>query len=306
MITPASETLSLKPDPTERPRYLPNDELPDEPFVTIQPSNSWQFFNLREVWAYRELLYFLTWRDLKVRYKQTLFGVAWVILQPVLWAVIFTVFLGSLVRVPTGGVPYPLLVYSGLLPWTFFSSAILGSAQSLVANANLITKVFFPRVLTPAAFVAGRLVDFAISCSILAVLIIYYRLVLNYPIPLSWNLAALPFMVILLVLLALAFGILASCVNVKYRDVGVALPVLIQLWMFISPVVYPAGLVPEKWRMLYCLNPLVGVIQGFRAALFNETFPLFALGISAVFTIGLLGGAAVIFRQTEKTFADNI
>jgi lipopolysaccharide transport system permease protein len=307
MSTPASKSISLEPSTITEPKiYQASRQLPDEPLVIIQRGSALGIFDLRELWAYRELLYFLTWRDLKVRYKQTVFGVAWAVLQPVLMTLIFTVFLGMLARVPTGGVPYPLLVYCGLLPWTFFSSAILGSAQSLIANANLITKVYFPRVLSPAATVAARLVDFAFSFLILAGLVLYYRLVLNYPIVLTWNLAALPLMVLLLTSLIFGLGMLVSSINVKYRDVGVALPVLIQLWMFVSPVVYPASLVPEKWRTLYSMNPLVGVIQGFRAALLNQPFPLFALGISTVFTIVLLVIASIIFRRNEKSFADNI
>jgi lipopolysaccharide transport system permease protein len=282
----------------------PQHELPDEPLVIIEPSKPWSIFDFSELWAYRELLYFLTWRDLKVRYKQTLFGVAWVLLQPVLMTIIFTVFLGMLVRVPTYGLPYPLFVYSGLLLWTFFSSAVLGCTQSLVSNANLITKVYFPRVLIPAAHVAGRLVDFAISVSILLVLILFYRLILHYPLTASWKLAIVPIILILMVLLTLSMGMLVSCLNVKYRDVGVAIPVLMQLWMFTSPVLYSVTLVPEKWRTLYSLNPLVGLIQGFRAALLNEAVPLFALVVTAIFTITILIVAVLTFQQTEKSFAD--
>ncbi|HEX6189870.1 MAG TPA: ABC transporter permease [Pyrinomonadaceae bacterium] len=281
-------------------------ELKTRSYVSIEASRGWRLFSIGELWAHRELLYFLTLRDLKVRYKQTAFGIAWVIVQPVLMTIIFTVFLGMLARVPSNGLPYAIFVYSGLLPWMFFSSAVLGCTVSLTGNANLITKVYFPRVLMPAANVAGRFFDFSIAFSILLALITYYRVVKDYPISMSWKLALLPLVVILLLLLTLGMGMLVSCVNVKYRDVGVAIPVLLQLWMFVSPIIYPLNLVPGNWRMLYSLNPIVGVIQGFRAALFNEPFPAFALAVTVVFTLALLLLAALIFRRTEKTFADNV
>ena len=281
-------------------------ELETRAHINIEPASGWRVFDLGELWAARELLYFLTWRDLKVRYKQTAFGIAWVLVQPVLMTLIFTVFLGMLARVPSDGLPYPLFVYSGLMPWTFFSSAVLGSAHSLTGNANLITKVYFPRVLIPAANVGGRLVDFIIAFSILVALIAYYRVVRHYPISMSWSLALLPFVMILLLLLTLGIGMLVSSLNVKYRDVGVAVPVLLQLWMFVSPILYPVNLVPGNWRMLYSLNPVVGIIQGFRAALFNEPFPTFGLAVTVVFTSVMLLLGAFIFRRTERTLADNV
>src|SRR5713226_6565442 len=205
-----------------------SDSLPDEPLVTIQPTRSWLPINFGDLWTYRELLYFLTWRDIKVRYKQTLLGIAWVVMQPLLMTLIFSVFLGILARVPTGGLPYPLLIFTGLLPWNLFSSGVITAAYSLVGNSNLITKVYFPRVLVPAASIAARLVDFAISFSILAGLIVYYHLVGHYEIRPGWNLAAIPVLVALTTLLSLGLGILISALNVKYRDVGVALPVVMQ------------------------------------------------------------------------------
>jgi lipopolysaccharide transport system permease protein len=306
MSTSASDSvppnhLATTTQTISRPRQY---ALPDEPLVIIEPSKPWSIFDFSELWAYREVLYFLTWRDLKVRYKQTFFGVAWALLQPVLMTIVFTVFLGMLVRVPTYGLPYPVVVFSGLLLWTFFSTAVLGCAQSLISNANLITKVYFPRVLIPAANIAARLVDFAIALSILLMLILFYRLILHYPLTASWKLAILPVILILMILLTLSFGMLVSCLNVKYRDVGVAMPVLMQLWMFTSPVVYSVTLVPEKWRTLYSLNPLVGLVQGFRAALLNEAVPVFALVVTAIFTITILIVAVFTFQKTEKSFAD--
>lgn len=297
--------MSLDSTPTTmqpRSNTFPH-ELWDEPLIN-QPGSSWRIFDFAELWAHRELLYFLMLRDLKVRYKQTILGVAWAVLQPAVMAVIFTVFLGLLVRVPSGGLPYPLLVFTGLLPWTFFSGSVLAAGQSLVGNAALITKVYFPRLLIPAATVAARLVDFAISFVILAALILYFWFVSGYRIDLTWQLLIFPLMVILMVLLTLGLSILVSCINVKYRDVGVALPVLVQLFMFVSPIVYSADLVPEKWRVLYSLNPLVGLVGGFRASLLGTEIPGLAITITVVATIILLVLGTMLFRRTEKTFAD--
>lgn len=276
-------------------------ELPGEPLVTIQPSKSGAALNLRDLWTYRELLYFLAWRDLKVRYKQTLLGIAWVVLQPLLLMLIFTVFLGMLARVPSEpGIAYPLFIYVGLLPWTFFSSAVSTSGGSLVSNSYLITKVYFPRMIIPAAVTAARLVDFAIAFVVLVPLAIYYGVTI------TWNIAMLPVLVLLTLLLALGFGTLVSALNVRYRDVGVILPVIIQLWMFVSPVFYPTSLVPEEWRTIYALNPLVGIIDGFRAALFGRGFNWTALAVSAVITMVVLVYSLYMFRRAERSFADII
>src|SRR5713226_6421597 len=285
------EPATTTPPTTSRPSPY---ELPDEPLATMEPSRSWGVFDVRDLWTYRELLYFLIWRDLKVRYKQTLLGVGWVVMQPLLTTLIFTVFLGVLARVPTGGMPYSLLVFSGLLPWTFFSASVIGCSFSLVGNANLITKVYFPRLLMPVASVGARLVDFAISLAILAGLILFYEVTQRYHVAWSWRLATLPLLVVLMMLLTLACGILASCLNVKYRDVGVALPVLIQLWMFVSPVIYPLRIVPQKWRMIYFLNPMAGLVEGFRSALLGTELEMRGLALSAIGTIVLLICSAFI------------
>lgn len=276
-------------------------QLPDEPLVTIQPGKSWAGLDLRELWAYRELLYFLIWRDVKVRYKQAALGLAWVVMQPLLTTLIFTIFLGMLARVPSsGGVPYLLFVYVGLLPWTFFSTAVMNSSGSLVGSAHLITKVYFPRVIIPAAAVGGRLVDFAVSAVILAGLLVYYR------VEPTAELLLLPALLALTAILALACGMIVSALNVKYRDVGVATPVVVQLWMYVSPVLYPSGLVPEKWRWAYALNPLVGIIENFRAAVFGGPFDWYALSISAAYAAALFVGASFLFRRVEREFADVI
>ena len=272
--------------------------LPDEPLFTIQPSKSWAAINLRIVWAYRELLYFLTWRDVKVRYKQTALGVAWVVMQPLLTTLVFAVFLGRVVQVPSEGVPYPLFVFAAMLPWIFFSGAVTSSSNSLVGNAHLITKIYFPRVLIPLSAVAARTLDFAVSFIVLIALMAYYGVA-----P-TWGLLLLPLFVALVALLALGVGMAASALNVSYRDVGVIMPLLLQLWMFASPVVYPVSLLPVGWRRLYSLNPLVGIIEGFRSSLFGRAFDWTAIAISAAFTAALLIYAAFSFRRMEARFAD--
>jgi lipopolysaccharide transport system permease protein len=279
-------------DPTPRPL------LPDEPLVVIEPSRAWVAVGLLDLWRYRELLYFMVWRDLKVRYKQTVLGLVWVVMQPLLTTVVFTVFLGFLARIPSDGVEYPLLAFSGLLPWTFFANAVSNGSNSLVSNAHLLTKVYFPRLIIPFAAVGGRLVDFGVSFLMLAAMMLFYR------VPVGWGVLMLAPLVLLLGLFSLGVSLWASALNVRYRDVGIALPVLIQLWMFISPVVYPATLVPEGWRRLYSLNPLAGIIEGFRAALFGREFDWPALASAAAVTLALLVYAAFAFKRMEKTFAD--
>jgi len=274
--------------------------LPEEPLVTVGPSSAWRSLNLGEVWAQRELLYFLIWRDLKVRYKQTLLGVAWVVMQPLMMTLVFTVFLGVLARVPSERVPYPLFVLAGLLPWTFFSGAVVGAGTSLISNSHLITKVYFPRLIVPAAAIGGRLVDFCVAFSIIVGMMVYYR------VEPAWSLLLVVPLVLLATALALGCGLLLAAVNVRYRDVGVALPVFIQLWMFVSPVLYPTTMVPEAWRGIYELNPLVGVVDNFRAALFGGGFNLRALGVTAAVTAVLLVVSAFEFRRVERGIADVI
>lgn len=282
---------------------LPNDlrrtpDAPEQPVTVIEPSRSWLALDLGSLWAYRELLYFLTWRDVKVRYKQTALGVAWAVLQPLCTMLVFSLFFGRLAGLPSEGVPYPLFAFAGLLPWVFFSNAIANSGNSLVGSANLITKVYFPRLLVPGAAVGAGLVDLAIGFALLVPLLIYYGV---WP---AWGVLFLPFLVILLTLLALGVGLLTSALNVKYRDIRYALPFIIQLWMFVSPVIYPASFVPSKWRWVMWLNPLAGIIEGFRAALFGKPMQWDLLAASTILTLILLVFAAFIFRRMEKSFAD--
>lgn len=309
MGTTSSKSVgALKPGVTNSVHTLPaqNPAAADvssdyaEPLVTIEPRRTLGWNDLRDIWVYRELLYFLVWRDLKVRYKQTTIGVAWVVLQPILTTVIFSVFLGMLARVPSDGVPYAIFVFAGLLPWTFLSGAITSSGNSLVGSAHLITKVYFPRILIPVAAVGARLVDLLIAFVVLAGMLAIYR------IPPSLNLFMLLPLLLLVTLLALAIGLLASASNVRYRDVGVLLPVVVQLWMFASPVVYPLSLVPQRWQLLFSLNPLVGIITGFRSAILGLDFEWAPLAVSIVITFGLLVIAVITFRRTERYFADII
>jgi lipopolysaccharide transport system permease protein len=275
--------------------------LPEEPLVRIRPSKGWVALNLRDLWVYRELLYFLTWRDVKVRYKQTLLGAAWAIIQPLFTMLIFTLFFGKLAKVPSDGIPYPIFAYAGLLPWTFFSNAITSSGNSLVGSSNLITKVYFPRMIIPGAAVAAGLVDLAIAFVILIGLMIHYRVAL------TWSILLLPALIALTALLALGVGMWMSALNVKFRDIRYALPFLVQVWMFVSPIIYPASFVPQNLRWLLTLNPLTGIIEGYRAALLGRTaFDWPALGIATLITLIILVSSAYEFRRMEKSFADII
>ena len=274
------------------------NSLAEQPLIRIRPSSKWVALNLRDLWAYRELLYFLTWRDVKVRYKQTLLGAAWAIIQPLFAMLIFTLFFGKLAGMPSDGIPYPIFAFVGLLPWTFFSNAVTNSGNSLVGSSNLITKVYFPRMIIPGAAVAAGLVDFAIAFVILGVLVIYYGVAL------TWSALMLPVLVLMTSVLALGVGMWTSALNVKYRDVRHALPFLIQLWFFATPIVYPTTIVPEKWRCVMALNPMSGIIDGYRSAVFGQGFDIRGLAISSVVTLVLLVYSAYTFRRMEKTFAD--
>ncbi len=274
--------------------------LPDHPLVTIRPGRNWVPLDFTELWAYRELLYFLTWRDVKVRYKQTVLGAVWAIMQPVFTMLIFSLFFGRLAGIPSDGIPYPLFAYAGLLPWTFFSNAVTSSGNSLVASAPLITKVYFPRILIPASAVAAGLLDFGIAFLILVFLMLYYS------VPLMGSILILPVLIVLTALLSLGVGMFLSALNVKYRDIRFALPFLIQLWMFASPIIYPSSLVPAKWRWLLSLNPMTGVIEGYRASLFNRQIAGASLWLSCGMTIAILLCSAYFFRRMEKSFADII
>ncbi|HEV7699981.1 MAG TPA: ABC transporter permease [Pyrinomonadaceae bacterium] len=274
--------------------------LPARPLVVIEPSRGRLPLRMREIWQYRDLLYILTARDIKVRYKQTLLGAAWAIIQPLATMLIFTLFFGRLAGMPSDNIPYPLFAYAGLLPWTFFSNAITNSGNSLVGNTNLITKVYFPRMIIPAASVAAGLLDFAIAFGLLVGLMFYYR------VGISVNILMLPVLVVFTSLLALGVGMWISALNVKYRDIRYALPFLIQLGLFATPIIYPASMVPQKWRFLLSINPMTGLIEGYRSSFFGSPFDWLSLGISAALTVVILFYAAYSFRRMERTFADII
>jgi lipopolysaccharide transport system permease protein len=233
-----------------------------------------------------------------VRYKQTTLGIAWAIIQPLLTMLIFTLFFGRLAGVPSDNIPYPIFAYAGLLPWTFFANAISNSGNSLVGSANLITKVYFPRMIIPGAAVAAGLVDFAIAFVIMGLLMIYYGVMI------TWSILLFPLMVLLTTLLALGVGMWLSALNVKYRDVRFALPFLIQLWMFVSPVIYPTSFLPAKLRWVLSLNPMTGIIEGYRSSLFGRPFNWIALALSAAITLVLLVYSSYAFRRMERSFAD--
>ena len=274
--------------------------LPAEPLVVIQPSKRLSLLSLKDIWAYRELLFFLTWRDVKVRYKQTALGAAWAILQPLFMMIIFTIFFGRLAGVASAGIPYPLFALAGLVPWTFFSNAITASGNSLVGSANLITKVYFPRLIVPAAAMLAGLVDFLLAFMLLVLLMFYYRVTLTAQI------LFLPVLVLLTALFSLGVGTWMSALNVKYRDVRFALPFLIQLWLFVSSVIVPSSSLPQKWRWLLMLNPMSGIIEGYRSALFGLPFDWPALGIASVLTIVTLVYSIFAFGRVERSFADII
>ena len=269
------------------------------PVLILKPSRGFLRLNLRDIWEYRELLYFLVWRDVKVRYKQTVLGAAWAILQPVMTMVVFSIFFGRLAKIPSDGIPYPVFAFTALLPWQLFAYALTESSNSLVSNQNLITKVYFPRLVIPISAVLAGLVDFAIALVVLLGLMWYFGIVPTAAV------ALLPVFVLFAIVTALAVGLWLSALNVKYRDVRYTIPFLTQFWMFATPVAYPASLVPEKWRALFGLNPMAGVVEGFRWALLGKAHspgPLLVVSVIAV--VVLLIGGLMYFRRMESTFAD--
>ena len=274
------------------------------PTIVIEPTRGLAALQLRALWEYRELLGFLVWRDVKVRYKQTALGVAWIILQPLVSMVIFTVLFGYLLQAPSDGAPYAVFAYAGLLPWNYFAGSLTRSSQSLVGSANLITKVYFPRLVIPISGVLGGLVDFGVASLVLAGLMALYR------IPPTANIVWLPAFLLLALATALGFGLWLAALNVRYRDVNYLVPFLVQIWMYLTPVIYSVTLIPERFRWLLALNPMTGVVGGFRWALLGgvmETEPpglLFA--VSVVITLVVLVSGAIFFRSTERTFADVI
>jgi lipopolysaccharide transport system permease protein len=267
--------------------------------LVIRPSQGWTALHLHDLWRYRELVVFLAWRDIQVRYKQTALGVAWAVIQPVSAMIVFSIFFGRLAGIPSDGLPYPLFAYCALLPWQLFSQSVTESSNSLVANQNLITKVYFPRLVIPLSAVMAALVDFLIAFVVLIGMLGYYRIV---PTQAVWM---FPLFVLMAVVAGLAVGLWLSALNVQYRDVKYAIPFLMQVWLFVTPIVYSSSLVPEEWRLLYGVNPMVGVVEGFRWALLGTgKAPTVLLIVSAAVTMTLLGAGLYYFRRMERTFAD--
>lgn len=270
--------------------------------VYIKPASGLAALNLRDLWTYRELIYFMIWRDLKVRYKQTLLGAAWAVIQPVLTVLVFNFLFNTVAKMPSDGIPYPLFAYTALLPWGLFSGALNSASRSLTSNHNMITKVYFPKLILPMASVLGGLVDFAIAFVILLGMMIYYQ------VSPGWNaLWALPLFTLLSIITALGVALWLSAINVQYRDVAYALPFLSQFWMFLTPIAYSSTVVSEKWQIVYALNPMAGVVNGFRWALLGSGNPPDLLvAVSAAIALLILFTGLIYFRNMERTFADTI
>ncbi|MSQ15674.1 MAG: ABC transporter permease [Dehalococcoidia bacterium] len=277
------------------------DTSPSEETVLVRPTSGWVFVDFKELWRYRELFYFLAWRDIKVRYKQTVLGAAWAVLQPVITMIIFSIFFGRLAKIPSDGVPYPIFAYTALIPWTFFAFALTNSSNSLVGGASLITKVYFPRLAIPVSSVIAGLLDFGIAFIVLIGMMLFYGI---YPTP---AVIALPFFVLLTLVTVLGIGLWLSALNVEYRDIRYTVPFLTQVWMFATPIAYPSSMVPEQWRIVYGLNPMAGVVEGFRWALLGVADPSGPmLAVSTTVAVLMLVSGMFYFRRMERKFADII
>jgi lipopolysaccharide transport system permease protein len=269
--------------------------------VLIRPSTGLAALNLGDLWIYRELIVFMIWRDLKVRYKQTFLGASWAVIQPVLTMLVFNFVFGTVAKVPTDGVPYPIFSYTGLLPWGLFVTALNTASRSLTANQNMITKIYFPRLVLPLASVLGGVVDFAIAFVVLIMMLVFYKVT---PTPAIWT---LPFFLLLALLTALGTALWLSAINVQYRDVNYVLPFLTQFWLFLTPVAYSSSVISEKWQLVYSLNPMAGVVNGFRWALLGtSTGPSLTMVISVAIAVVVLVSGLFYFRSMERTFADTI
>lgn len=271
----------------------------ETPVVFIKPSRGWVLPEIHDIWAYRELLYFLVWRDLKVRYKQTVLGILWAIIKPFSMMVIFSIFFGKFAKIPSEGIPYPIFTYAALLPWSYFSQSLNACSNSLVGSSHLITKVYFPRLVIPISSVLSGLVDFAIAFSILLGMMFYYQIIPTLTILL------LPLLVLMAMATALGAGLWLSALNVQYRDIRFTLSFLVQFWFFATPVVYPISLVPQRWRFIYSLNPMVGVVEGFRGVLLGKgqiIGPIFIVSMIVIVCIIITG--SFYFKRMEKGFAD--
>ena len=278
-------------------RALPLTE--EKPLLVIRPSGGWPSLNLQELWEYRDLFYFLVWRDIKVRYKQTALGAAWAIIQPFFTMVVFSLFFGRLGHIPSDGIPYPIFAYAALVPWSFFANGLTQSSSSMVGSARLITKIYFPRLVVPIAAVLSGVVDFLLAFVVLLGMMLFYRIVPTI------NIIWLPVFLLLALVTSLGVGLWLSALNVQYRDVRYVVPFLTQFWLFATPIAYPSSMLSEPWRTVYGLNPMVGVVEGFRWALLGtHTAPGPVVMASTIAALLLLFGGAFYFRHMEKTFAD--
>ncbi|MFN2159903.1 MAG: ABC transporter permease [Anaerolineales bacterium] len=290
-----------------RPTSVSTDQ--QDEVIFLSPSSGWTSLKLLDIWRYRELVFFLIWRDIKVRYKQTALGAAWAIIQPFFTMVVFTIFFGNLAKVPSDGVPYPIFSFTGLLPWGLFTKALSDAGRSMIANRSMITKVYFPRLVIPLASVLSGLVDFGIGFVVLIGMILYYNFLPGSETQVIPTIAVLtlPFFILLALITALGVGLWLSALNVIYRDINYIIPFLTQFWLFVTPIAYPSSLVPEQWRWLYALNPMTGVVEGFRWALLGvETAPGPMLAVSTTISILVLISGLFYFRRMERTFADMV
>jgi lipopolysaccharide transport system permease protein len=269
--------------------------------LVIRPTKGWNPLNLVDLWRYRELVLFLAWRDISVRYKQTALGAAWAIIQPFMTMVVFSIFFGQLGQIPSDGLPYPIFSFCALIPWQLFAYSVGESGNSLVANQNLITKVYFPRIVIPLSAILGGLLDFVIAFCVLIVMMIFYHIQLNATV---W---LLPLLILLTVITAFGVGLWLSALNVEYRDVRYTIPFLTQFWLFLTPIAYPSSIVPEQWRTLYAINPMVGVVEGFRWALLgNGAPPGPSFFVSILTAVIIMTSGLFYFRRMERTFADKV
>jgi len=290
---------TAKPEARSIPPPSNDGEAVEALPIVIRPSTGFLHLDLRAIWQYRELLYFLVWREVKVRYKQTVIGMAWAIFQPLMMMVIFTVIFGRFANIPSDGLPYPIFAYAAILPWNYFSEAVARSGRSLVTDANLLRKVYFPRLIIPMAAVLSPIVDFLFA------LVVLFGMMVWFGIAPTRGAAALPVFFFLAMCTALAVGLWLSALNVRYRDIGHVIPFVVQLWMYASPVAYPVSMVPENLRVIYGLNPIAGVVEGFRWGLLGKDNPDFqVIAVSAVIVMALLVSGLIFFKQMERTFAD--
>lgn len=281
--------------------YQTAPDIPAEPTVRIRPSQGWVPLNLREIWAFRELIYFFAWRDIKVRYKQTVVGAGWAIIQPFVTMVVFSLFFGRLARMPSDGVPYPIFSFAALVPWSFFSSVMVSTSNTIIGNAGMIKKIYFPRLIFPLASMVTAFIDFSVQFAFLVLMMFYFD------IGLSWKIVWLPLLLLLAAVTALGVGLWLSALNVKYRDVRQALGFFVQIWFFATPITYASSLLPEPWKTVYGLNPMAGVVEGFRWALLGtDTQPGPMILISVVAALLLFTSGLYYFKRMETTFADLI